>query len=301
MKTQVILTLAIFMALPAFGQRYQYKSSKVAQNQYQNEAYGNEAEQQEDVQTNYGSGYNRYGKPRANVKTVKTGKRIKTAARYYNPRVAQQRAAEAQMSTTEVAQWNDGAEYLNRAYIDLAPLFNQGISVAYERVLFSKVAVGAYGSFYKMENEKSKATGAKNDITAFGARARYFINGNADESAFYVMGAAQYSMLKTEVDANKEFKKQLQDQGQYVNPWIYNQERKMSRETGEFGGVVGAGYQIAANAFGSSAMIVDIGGFYGHGNQVKYEVKNINNGIQTELTSELGYGFFGELSVGIAF
>jgi hypothetical protein len=154
-----------------------------------------------------------------------------------------------------------------------------------------------------MESDRSKVTGAKNDLMAFGARARYFINGNADESAFYVMGGAQYTSLKTEVDVNKEIRKQLQDEGQVflANSFIYSQEKKVTHSSDGFGGVVGGGYQIAANAFGSSALIVDLGAFYGHGQSAKYEVKRINNGANTEVTNEIGYSFFGELNVGIAF
>ena len=305
MKT-LLVTIAVntvtLIAAPAFAQRYQYQPYYPPQREVQSLLQPSQEEIDSSEAAVQGRGnYNRYAQPRSAVKTVRTAKRVKTSARYYNPRVAQ-RNLENEV-VTQMEPQAVGAEYLNRIYIDIAPLINQGVGGAYERVFGSKLAVGAYGSFSRLETERSKSTGAKNDLMSFGARARYFINGNADESSFYVMGGAQYTSLKTEVDVNREIRKQLQDEGQIfvANSFLYNQEKKVTHSSEGFGGVAGAGYQIAANAFGSSALIIDMGAFYGYGQSSKYEVKRIQFGTNTEVTNEIGYGLFGELNVGLAF
>lgn len=298
MKAQkIILGLLIFMPPAVFAQNSYYVGTTAAANA-KYEAEVDDSNQDFRYVSSEDAPRRRQ---RSNIKTVRTKRKIKTAARYYNPRELRSRGEGQSVAT--VSEWNTEAEFLNRLSVDLAPLINEGVGASYERVIMSKFTIGAYGNMYKLTNDQTKELGSKNDIMSFGLKGRYFINGNADESAFYLMGGAQSTTLKTEVDANREFRKNLEKEGQVflANSFLFSGEKKMTREVSEIGGVVGAGYQIAGNAMDNAGFLIDIGGFYGHGNAAKYQVKTINNGTQTELTSEIKYDFFAELSVGIMF
>ncbi len=98
-----------------------------------------------------------------------------------------------------LSTFSTGSHY-HRMMLDAAPLLMNGIGIAYERTLHSKITFGPYFSLLKFTSTQEKNDGIdfKTDVRIYGVRARYFLSEDADQSGIYVMAGVGAVQVATE-------------------------------------------------------------------------------------------------------
>ncbi len=88
----------------------------------------------------------------------------------------------------------------HRVMLDAAPLLMNGIGIAYEHTVHSKITVGPYISLLKFTSTQDKNDGIdfKTDVRIYGVRARYFLSEEADQSGIYAMAGVGIVQVTTE-------------------------------------------------------------------------------------------------------
>lgn len=178
------------------------------------------------------------------------------------------------------------SENYNRVIVDPVPVLIGGVGVAYEREINPNWTVGPYFNYAKLKNNDTKTSlnsdmTIENQIAMYGVRARFFVN-EAQEGSAYFMGGLGMVDIQTEA--------------QIAN----TQSGKAS--SSDLGMVGGAGYQFFfKDLFGSSAMILNLGGLVGSGYSVENSAKSVNKGPTEVEDPKAVVSLFLEASLGIAF
>lgn len=175
----------------------------------------------------------------------------------------------------------------NRLFVDVAPIVNTGAVLGYERHVMNRFSVGPYAGMMKINKND-----AENDIMFAGIRGRWFVMGDADQHGLYAMLGGQYTQVKGKM-ANTKIRQKLGYAAYGLN------EENVTPEVSEFGGMVGAGYQLPFSISNDYKMLLDLAAIYSHGYDVKNEPRLVGN--KESLPTTILYQAFVSASIGIIF